>query len=214
MITPTTVRNGVAVAKLGIGPCSFFGRRGDGFHHEVGAGDGDHLYVVPCGNFDVRGGGEVVRGAGEADQNRTELVGWDADRNAGRRPDHVLEAEGLRRLGLAQGLEGAENDAGAEQAGDHPDKRRATRSRVEAVEPEQATDSEHGDEAEQHGRRRHAGDVEADVYGAKKAAEDVVDDQGEQEEAAPEEEAGAEYEVSSVHALSTSDCSLGRRSGG
>jgi hypothetical protein len=49
--------------------------------------------------------------------------------------------------------------------------------------------------------------------GAEKAAEYVVDDQGEQEESAPEEEAGAEYEVGSVHALSTSDCSLGRAQG-
>src|SRR6266446_4630972 len=48
MITPTTVRNGVDVAKLGIGPCSFFGSRPHG--------DGYHLYFVPCGNLDVRGG--------------------------------------------------------------------------------------------------------------------------------------------------------------
>src|SRR5712691_976260 len=101
MMTPTTVRNGVDVAKLGIGPCSFFGRRGDRFHHEVGAGDGDHLDLVPRGNLDVGGGGEVMRGAGEADQYRTELAGRDADRDAARRPDHVLEAERLRRLGLA-----------------------------------------------------------------------------------------------------------------
>src|SRR5258708_13322390 len=73
MITPTTVRNGVDVAKLGIGPCSFFGRRGDGFHHEVGAGDRDHLYLVPCGNLAVRGGMEVGGGAREPHPNPTDL---------------------------------------------------------------------------------------------------------------------------------------------
>src|SRR5216684_1303602 len=114
MMTPVTARNGVDVTKLGIGPCSFFGRRGDRCHHEVGAGDCDHLDLVPCGDLVVGGGGEVVGGAGEADQYRTELVGWDSDRNAASRADHVLEAEGLSRLRLAEGLEGAEHDAGAE----------------------------------------------------------------------------------------------------
>src|SRR5690349_8005781 len=142
MITPTTVRNGVDVTKLGIGPCSFFGRRGDRFHHEVGAGDGYHLDLVPRGNLHVGSGSEVVGRSGEADQNRTELVGGDADRNAARRADHVLEAEGLRRLSLTKGFEGAENDAGAEQAGDHPDHGCAAWARVEAVEPEEAADPE------------------------------------------------------------------------
>src|SRR5438445_316384 len=107
MITPVTARNGVDVTKLGIGPCSFFGRRGDRCHHEVGAGDCNHLHLVPCGNLDVGGGGEVVGGA----------------------------------------------------------------------------------------------------------AEDVVDDEGEKEQSASREEASTEYEVGSVHTLSTSDCSLGRWSG-
>ena len=45
----------------------------------------------------------------------------------------------------------------------------------EAVEAEQAADAEHGEEAEQHRGRRHTGDVEAEVDGAKQAAEDVVE---------------------------------------
>src|SRR5260370_35296661 len=101
MITPVTARNGVDVAKLGIGPCSFFGRGGDRFNHEVGAGDADHLDLVTCGDLGVGGGGEVVGGAGEADQYRAKLVGRDADRHAAGGADHVLEAEGLRRLRLA-----------------------------------------------------------------------------------------------------------------
>src|SRR5216684_3307112 len=114
MMTPVTARNGMDVAKLGIGPCSFFGRRGDRCHHEVGAGDGDHLHLVPCGNLDVGGGGQVVSSAGETDQNRAEPVGWDAHRDTTGRPDHVLEAERLRRLRLAEGLEGSEHNARAE----------------------------------------------------------------------------------------------------
>src|SRR5947209_8780499 len=120
MITPVTARNGVDVTKLGIGPCSFFGRRGDRCHHEVGAGDCNHLHLVPCGNLDVGGGGEVVGGAGEADQYRTEPVGWDSDRNAASGADHVLEAEGFRRLRLAEGLEGAGHGGGRGPAGDQP----------------------------------------------------------------------------------------------
>jgi hypothetical protein len=42
------------------------------------------------------------------------------------------------------------------------------------------------------------------VDGPEQAAEDVVDDQGEQEESASDEEAGAEDEVGGVQALTTS----------
>src|SRR5712664_1239422 len=139
MKTPVTARNGVDVTKLGIGPCSFFGRRGDRCHHEVGAGDGDHLHLVPCGNLDVGGGGQVVSSAGETDQNRAEPVGWDADRDAAGGPDHVLEAEGLRRLCLAEGLEGSEHHACPDQTGDRPHQSCPARARVQAVEPEQTS---------------------------------------------------------------------------
>src|SRR5713101_1357338 len=204
MITPATVRNGVVVTKLGIGPCSFFGRRRDRCHHEVGAGDGDHFHLVPCRNLDVGGGGQVVGSAGETDQNRAEPVGWDAHRDAAGRPDHVLEAEGLRRLCLAECLEGSEHHACPDQAGDRPHQSCPARAGVQAVEPEKAAHTEHGDEAEQHGRGRHSGDVEAQVDGPEEAAEDVVDDQGEQEESASQKEAGAEDEVGGVQALTTS----------
>jgi hypothetical protein len=48
------------------------------------------------------------------------------------------------------------------------------------VEPKQAADAEHGEESEQHGRRRHAGNVKAEMDGPEQAAEDVIEDKGEQ----------------------------------
>src|SRR6267143_3018050 len=133
MITPVTARNGMDVTKLGIGPCSFFGRRGGGFYNEVGAGDRDHFHLTPCGDLGVCGGRHVVGGAGEADQDRAESVGRDADGDAAGRPHHVLEAERLGRLRRAQGLERSEHDAGAQQARDHAGQRRHTRPRIQAV---------------------------------------------------------------------------------
>src|SRR5216684_3913062 len=70
MMTPVTARNGVDVTKLGIGPCSFFGRGGGRCYYQVGTGDGNDFDLVPRRDLGVGGGGEVVRRAGEADQNR------------------------------------------------------------------------------------------------------------------------------------------------
>src|SRR5713226_4110021 len=78
MITPVTARNGMDVTKLGIEPCSFFGRRGDRRHYEVGAGDGNNLHLSPGWNLRVGGGGHVVRSAREADQHGAESAGRDA----------------------------------------------------------------------------------------------------------------------------------------
>src|ERR1700687_55906 len=89
--------------------------------------------------------------------------------------------------------------------------RRALKAPNTTPEPRRpATTPTKGKEPEEQGRGGHAGDVEAQVDGAEQAAEDVVDDQGEQEHSASDEEAGAEDEVGGVQALTTSDCSLGR----
>ena len=50
----------------------------------------------------------------------------------------------------------------------------------------------HRDEPEQKGRRRDARDVEAQVHGAQQASEYVVDDEGEQEQRASQQEADTE----------------------
>jgi hypothetical protein len=72
------------------------------------------------------------------------------------------------------------------------------------VEADQAADAEHGDKAEQHRGRRHSGDVKAEVDRPQHAAEDVVDDQGQQQQATPREEADSEYEVGGRQSFSTS----------
>jgi hypothetical protein len=79
------------------------------------------------------------------------------------------------------------------------------------VQAEQPAHAEHGDEPQQDGRRRHAADVESQMESPEQAAEDVVDDQGEQQEAASDEEADTEYEIGGVQASTTCACSLGRR---
>src|SRR6185312_4851431 len=76
-----------------------------------------------------------------------------------------------------------------------------------------AADSEHGDEPKQDGRRRDAAEVEPEVDGVQDAAKKVVEDQGQEQQAAPDQKAGSEYEVRRAHDPSaTSDCILGRRS--
>jgi hypothetical protein len=60
------------------------------------------------------------------------------------------------------------------------------------VKAEQTAHAEHGDEPEQHRGRGNPGDVKSQVDGAQQAAEDVVHDQGEQEQRASHQEADSE----------------------
>src|SRR5579864_520102 len=210
MTTPVTARNGVDVKNSGIRTCSFIAnclRWGD---DEVATGDGDDLHDAAGRDLGVRRGGHVVRRAGEADEHGSEVVGRNPDRDPAGRPDHVLEVEGRGGLGLAQDLEGAEDHARAEQSRDDAGQGGSADADAHAVQPEQAAHPEHGDEPEQQRCWRDPGDVEAQVNGPEEPAEDVVDDQGEQEEAAPQQQAHSEYEVSGAHAPTTSACSLGR----
>src|ERR1700674_5408123 len=144
----------------------------------------------------------------------TVAICGDSDGNAPRRPDHVLQAEGLGRLGLAQDLEGPEDDTGAEQPGDGGDQRGASSPGAEAVDPQQAADSKHRDEAKQQGRRRHSSEIETDVDRAQEAAEKIVEDQREEKESAAQQKAAPEDEIRRAHSRRTSDCILGRGSGG
>src|SRR5713101_4051101 len=109
-ITPVTARNGMDVTKLGIGSGSFFGRCG-GCYYEVGSGDRNHLHLPARRDLGVGGGGHVVCRAGEADQNRAEMIGRYADRDPAGGADHVLQAEGLRRFRRAECLESPEHHA-------------------------------------------------------------------------------------------------------
>jgi hypothetical protein len=81
------------------------------------------------------------------------------------------------------------------------------------VQAEQAARAEHGQEPEQEWRRRHTGDVEAQVQRAQQAAEDVVDDQGQQQETASQQQADSENQVGGAQGRTTSDCILGRGTG-
>src|ERR1700681_3584098 len=93
MTTPVTTRKGEDDAKLGIGPCSFSAGYRVGGDNEVPAGDGHDLDHAPRRYLGIGGGGHVVRGAGEADEYRAEMVGGDSNRHAAGRAHHVLEAE-------------------------------------------------------------------------------------------------------------------------
>src|SRR5204862_578935 len=146
----------------------------------------------------------VVRRAGEADEDTAKPVGWDGDGHLAGRSDHVLQAERLCRLGPAQRFERAKYDTGPQGAGHDSDQRGAARPQAEAVQPEQATDPEHGDEAEQNRRRGHATEVEAKVNDVQEAAEDVVEDERQQEKAAADKQAAPEYEISRAQAPSIS----------
>src|SRR5579872_952508 len=103
MTTPATAKNGVDVVKSGIRLSSFIcSGRGSRRNHEVGARYRDDLHLLARRNLAVGCGGHVVRGAGEADEDGSKAVRRDGDGDSAGRSDHVLEAEGVRRLGLAQ----------------------------------------------------------------------------------------------------------------
>jgi hypothetical protein len=72
------------------------------------------------------------------------------------------------------------------------------------MQAKKAADSEHGKETEQHRRRRHAGNVKAEMDGSEQAAEYVIEDQGEQQEGATRQEADSKYQISDVQGVSTS----------
>src|SRR5579864_2704879 len=79
MITPVTARNGVDVTKSGIRTCSFSAWDWIGDDDEVAPGDRDDLDHAACRDVGFRGGGQVVRPAGEADDDAAEPVGRDGD---------------------------------------------------------------------------------------------------------------------------------------
>src|SRR3979490_3268502 len=107
MTTTATAKKGVDVTKLGIGACSFNSGYRDGRDHEVSAGDGHDLHHASRRYLGIGGGGHVVGSAGKADENGAEMVGGDADRDTSGGTDHVIQAEGVARLGLPEHLESA-----------------------------------------------------------------------------------------------------------
>src|SRR6266550_2071770 len=212
MTTPATTRNGVDVTNSGIGPCSLRANRGCGGYDQVGAGDRDDLDHAARRYLGVGGGGHVVRRAGEADEDAAETIGWDRHRDPAGRADHVLEAESIGGLGLAKKPERRQNDGGADHSGHDSDQRRKADPDAESVNAKQASDSKHGDKAEEDGGWRNAAEVKTEMEGVQEPAQQVVEDQGQQQQAAPDKEASTEYEIGRAHSLSTSDCILGRRS--
>src|SRR4029077_2123788 len=102
------------------------------------------------------------------------------------------------------------HDTGSEQTADQRDERCTPDPSAEAVQAEQPGDAEHGDETEEKRGRRDSAEIETEVDGAEKAAEEVVEDQRQEEESAPEQQARSEDEIRRTHSPSTSDCILGR----
>ena len=153
---------------------------------------------LPGRDVHVRGGREVVRGAGEREQDGPEVAGADRYRDAALLADHVLEAERLGRFGMPQEPEDARDEGRPEdpEAGAH--ERRLGPAQVQDLGAEQAADTEHRDEPEQQRDERDAGEIDPDVEGVEEAAEDVVDEDREQEQAAAHEDAEQEDRVREV----------------
>src|SRR5881296_1310856 len=201
MTTPATPTNGLEVRNSGIGSCSFSGNRGRWLDDQVVAGDRDHFDHASRRDRSVGRRGHVVRRAREADQNAAELVGRDRDCDPAGGADHVVEAERVARLGRGKHPESAQHDKGPDQPGGD----------AQAVVGEEAAHPEHGDEAEQHGRRRDTGHVESNMKEVQDPAEEVVEDQGQEEKSAPNQQAASEYEVSRVHSLSAASLQAGEQ---
>ena len=78
------------------------------------------------------------------------------------------------------------------------------------MQAEQPADAEHADKAEQDRGRRNAAQVEApEVDDVQEAAKEVVEYECQQQEAATQEQAAAEYQIRCAHALPSSE-STGR----
>ena len=113
-------------------------------------------------------------------------AGIDTETDAGR-PTRLEVENGLVPSDRRSAPNMIEHDQEADHPADRPDEGGRAGVQVEDLGREQPADAEHRDEPEEERHQGHATDVEADMEGVEDAAEDVVDEDGDQQQAAADQ---------------------------
>ena len=152
--------------------------------------------AVPLGMSIGRRRAELVGLALGLDEDAPEPAGRDRDRDRRR----------ARRRGSTSRTGSSPSDRrrtvnitntipNADEPADRADDRGRAGVQVEDLGREQPAHAEHRDEPEEERHQRHAADVEADVERVEDAAEDVVDEDGDQQQAAADQRADDEDQI-------------------
>ena len=125
------------------------------------------------------------------DQHAAVAAGRDADRDEGVVADQVARSRTARPpAARRRSVNRTVRDGHPDEPEDRPDEGRLAAVQVEDLGGEQATDTEHRDERQQQRHERHAADVEVED-----GAQDVVEEDRQQEQAAADQRADEEHEV-------------------
>jgi hypothetical protein len=145
------------------------------------------------------GGGDLVGLAFGSDVDGAHPARRDRHAHRTGMADEVTDRERSPAFGAAQRSEQEVRHREANEAEPDPDRRRRAAVEVEDLGGEDAADSEHGDEREERRHERDAADREVDVEGVEQAAEDVVEQDGDQEQPTADEGGEDEDEVLDGH---------------
>ena len=146
--------------------------------------------TVPAGMSVAAVAREFVRLALGLDEHAAVATGRDADLDIGVVSDEIARRERLGRRCPAEGAEDEPGDRPGRRCRSAADRRRLAAVDVEHLRGEQPADPEHRDERQQQRHEAHAADVEVED-----GAQDVVDEDGDQQQPATDQEADDEDEV-------------------
>src|SRR6267378_2417230 len=189
-------------------------RARDRFDDDVRTRDPRDLHRRSRRHVDVGCRGEVVRRSRIADEDAPVAARRNGDVDPPGLPDEVEEAEGLGTFGPAQDAEHAEDEAEPERARDAPEERCGARVQLEDLRSDEPTDPEHRHEPEKWRHERDTADVHADVQRVEHPADDVVEHDGEQQEAAADGEAKDEDSIREIELEQSGSPPAGRFYGG
>src|SRR2546428_305160 len=112
--------------------------------------------------------------------------------------DEVVQAERLRAFRPAKHAEHSEDETEPQRPGDAAQERSGACVKLEDLRSDEAADAEHRNEPEQRWHERDAADMYADVQRVEHPTDDVVEDDGKQQQAAADGEAEDEDPVGDV----------------
>jgi len=122
----------------------------------------------------------------------------DGDAESAGLADEIVQAERLGPFRPPQNAEHAKDEAESDRAGDTAYQRGSARLQLEDLRPDKTADPEHRHEPEERRHERDAADMNADVKRVEHPTDDVVEHDGEQEEAAADGEAEDEDRIREI----------------
>src|SRR5216117_3780484 len=162
---------------------------------QAGPGGADHGDRAPGGDVDRGRRTELVGLALGLDEDAPEPAGRDADRDGRLSADQGRGRERIRAFGSSESGEHHVDDREADRPADRADEPRLRSVDAEDLRREQSADAEHRHEPEQERHERHAADVEAEMERVENSTEDVVDDDGDEQQPAADQRADDEHQV-------------------